>query len=500
MKNIKLKNNDLLIKGAKLNFQNFNSLELIDINLEFIHLISSTVLSGNLQNICFYNASFLSTKFSKVTFEKCNLKSADICSIWANSCYFHSTDFSNATISDSTFIKCTFDKSVFESVSLMRCQFIDCTFEQFLIDDSTFSLNTFIKCRIKETHFTESFYYQIFDNCTFYKVSMLPSLLGFNFVFSSKVFAKLSKGVDISEIEIDFINNGLYINAAIFRINQIQNYYDQAMTACVAAIGKMIEHDILIKAEEIEFLKNLTCYFYEHKQIAPISILQIWKLLNNYTLNALTNTSASKAMSHIREYANMLYFNFIDFQKELQEYLDQLPKNFSITDTAELKIIYSNKPIFPLLDLLTEFSTLVHPKCPVPNLIRTEKGSFIEYHNIAVAVIPYLQTFFSFLGIVVPIIIYKNEKKINDYKENEKKSIATNSTENTELKITLTTNGVNCSPILLPGCTNITSNTNVIVSDMVKILESQQKINRAGFCGYNAQNIQSITIQFHEHS
>ena len=85
MKKTDLINNQILIKGAKLNFQVFPSLKLEDNNLEFLHLISSAVLSGHLRNVCFYNASFLSTKFSEVTFEGCDLKSSDICSIWANS-------------------------------------------------------------------------------------------------------------------------------------------------------------------------------------------------------------------------------------------------------------------------------------------------------------------------------------------------------------------------------------------------------------------------------
>ena len=500
MKNIKLKYDDLFIKGAKLNFKNFPSLELDGNNLEFLHLISSTILSGHLHNVNFYNASFLSTKFSKVTFAKCNLKCTDICSIWAKNCCFQETDFSNATISDSTFIKCTFNGSIFESVSLVKCQFIDCTFEQFFIDDSTFSLNTFINCSIKNTQFTESFYYQIFDNCTFHDVNMSPSLLGYNFVFSSKVFNQLTEGVNLSEIDMDFITNGLYINAAIFRVNQIQSYYDQAMIACVSAIGKMIEHDILIKADEIEFLKNLTSYFYEHNKIVPISILRIWRLLNNYTTNILSNTSSSKAMPHIREYANTLYFKFIDFQKKLQKCLDQLPNKYSIIDTAELKIVYSEKPTFPLLNLLTEFNTLVHPKCPVPELIRTEEGSFVEYHNIAVAVIPYLQTCLSFLGIIVPIIIYKKERQIHDCEVKSKKAMTVDKPERAELEITLPTNAVKQSPSLLPGYINITPTTNTIVSNTIKILESQQEMNCAGFCGYNAQNIQSITVRFYEHS
>ena len=422
MKNVKSNHNKSLTKGARLNFQVFSTLDLDDENLEYLQLISSSILSGYLHNVSFYNASFLSTKFSNIIFEKCNLKNIDMCSVWANSCCFQNTDFSNATISDSTFIKCIFDGAIFKSISLTGCQFIDCTFEQFLIDDSTFSLNTYIRCHIKHTNFTESFYYQIFEDCTFHKVDMDPILLGFNFGFTPEVFSELTKNIDLIETNSNFIDQRFYINAAIFHINQVQDYYDEAMIGCVMALGKMIQHDILIKADEIFFLKNLTLYLQKHKKIAPISILRIWQLLTGYFTTNPPNTASNKAMPYIQEYTNMLYFDFLNFQEDLQKCLNQLPKVSDVTETAELKIIYIMKPKLPLLSFLTEFSALASPNCPTPSLTRTEKGSFIEYHNIAVAIIPYLQTFFSFLGIMVPIIIYKKQK-IYYYYKNKKKYV-----------------------------------------------------------------------------
>lgn len=201
MKKTDVSHIDLITKGAKLNFQIYNALELENKNLEFLHLVSSAILSGYLKNICFYNASFLSTKFSKVSFMECNLQSSDLCSIWAKDCCFYNTDFSYATISDSTFVNCSFDGAIFESISLTKCQFIDCSFEQLSIDDSTFSLNVFTQCQIKNTHFTESFYYQIFNNCTFYEVKMDPALLGFNFGFSPNVLAQLVTKNDLKKVD-----------------------------------------------------------------------------------------------------------------------------------------------------------------------------------------------------------------------------------------------------------------------------------------------------------
>ena len=492
MNKLELKHHNPFIKDAKLSFQVFSNLELKNDNLEFMQLLSSAVLSGSFENICFYNASFLSTKFQNVNFNECNLKSTDICSIWAKNCYFRNVNFSDATISDSTFVECIFDNSLFESVSLTKCQFVNCTFEQFPMDDSTFSLNSFTHCNIKNTCFTESFYYQIFDDCTFENVNMNAVLLGFNFGFSQKVFSQLTEGVNLIEADKDFKDKGLYINAAIFRINQVQKYYDEAMIACVSALGEMIQQDILIKADEIEFLKNLTSYLQERKQIAPISILRIWKLLSNYSINNSSNIAIEKALSHTREYSNMLYFSFIDFQKNLQNSLIPQSKISNTFAMAELKIIYIKEPTLPLLNYLIDFSLSANPNCPEPNLVRTEKGSFHEYHEIAVTIIPYLQTFFGLLGVVVPIIIYQRQNH-----DDEKNKGASTTEESKEIEITLTTTETNSITPILSNTNIITPQTNTITSDVIKILESHPVTQNAGFCGYNSQNIHSITIHIH---
>ena len=500
MREIEQKYDGIFVKEGRIDFQIFHALELSGKDLEFLHITSSAILTGHLRNVFFYNASFLSTKLSDVNFEDCNLTSTDICSLWAKNCQFQNVDFSNATISDSTFIQCTFDKSIFNSVSLTRCQFIDCSFEQFPIDDSTFSLNTFTRCQIKNTNLTESFYYQIFDECVFHNVNMAPELLGFNFGFSSTVFAQLADGVNLSLIDADFTDKGLYVNAAIFRINQIHSFYDEALLACVMALGQTIKRDILIKADEIEFLKNLTSYLQEHRKIAPISILRIWQLLTNYFKIDPPNTAVGKALPHIREFANTLYFCFMDFQKELQERLKQLPQSSNINDTVELKIIYAEKPSVPLLDCLTELSSIASPNCPMPRLIRVEQGSFHEFHEIAVVVMPYLQTLFSFLGVAAPFIVYEMQKHDHnrEKKENEPDTkLAAAEKEKPVIEVTLSTTPSNLSPFLLPDANTISPATNRIVLDVGKVLGSQQITSHAAFCGYNAQNIQTITIRYH---
>ena len=496
MNQVQLNSDTFFSKGAKLSFQKIDFLELKGKDLEELELVSSIILSGSLCKIYFFNVSILSTQFTKVKFKDCDMRSADIGSVWANECIFSHTDFSNATFSDSTFINCIFDECIFKNISLTKCQFIDCTFNQFLIDDSTFSLNTFIRCRIIKTEFTESFYYQIFENCTFHETHINPYLLGFNFGISSMDFVQELSKVDILETEATLKNCGLYVNAAILRINQLRNYYDEAMVACVAALGKMIQNDILVKADEIEFLKNLTSYFQDRKEIAPISTLHIWQLLNSFMIDSSPSIAVNKAIPYIREYANMLYFDFIGFQTNMEHALKQYSQYSNITDTAELKIIYAQKPDIDLMEYLIEFTNLVGTNCPMPIFTHAESGSYIEFHNIAMAIIPYLQTFFGLLGVVVPFVIYRKQKHDHQQDRQSEKieNIATK--EKTEISITLEFSESKQSPILLPNTDSISPKTSIIVADVKRIIDAHSSIGNNGFGGYNSQNVKAITISF----
>lgn len=496
MKNPLLQVANMFSKNSKLNFQILNDLKLNNLNSEFIELISSTISSSILTNMNFFNASFLSTKLLNVDFEFCDLNGSDICSVWAKDCHFINTNFSNATISDTTFINCIFSGSAFNNVSMTRCQFKECTFEQFLMDESTFSLNIFSKCHIQETNFTESFYYQIFENCTFDKVHMNPVLLGYNFGFSDKTFAQLTSTIDLNKIDAVFKDKKLYINAAIFRMNQLHKYFDKALIACVAALIKMIQNDILIKADEIEFLKYLVLFFEEHKQISPISIIKIWQLLENVSSSQCSNTAIDKALPYIHEFSNTLYFKFINFENELQKNIDQFIKYPISTYMAELKIVYSEKPSVPLITYLSEFLAFLTPESPMPSLIRTEKGSYIEYHEIAVTILPYLQTFFSLLGVITPFVIAHKQNKGSKPKEEEKRSETYCPLKKTNVEITISPKHAVQSPILLPNVNRVTPETSNMISNVIKIVEDKQITNHDQFSGYNSSNVYSITITF----
>lgn len=487
----------LFTPEAKLSFRIFSDLQLREVDVTLLHLISSSVLEGNLINVNFYNASFLSTKFVDVIFESCDLTCTDICSIWAKNCRFTDSDFTNATISDCTFIKCTFSNCSFGSVSLNNSHFVDCTFETLPIEDSTVTLNTFTRCSICNSSFTESFYYQIFEDCTFNNATIPVPLLGFNFGFSEEVFQQFAGNSCLSDIEKDLVEKGLFINAAILRVNQVKSYYDIALLACTKALSKMIERDILVKADEIQFIRKLTNYLYERNQIAPVSLIRIWQELYYISKSDIHNSAFQKALPHIHEYANMLYFNVQEFQERLQKSLIALPSK-NPNQTVEIKIVYSTAPALKLLDCLEH----IHVKCCNteirPQLLRTEVGSYIEYLEIAEAAIPYLQTLFSLLGVIVPFVIYHKQKKDHEkekVEEAQKAAEAERVYEQERLKREATLANRQSGPsIILPQTTILVPETNILLANTARVISDYRFIENQSYYGYNAHNIKSITI------
>lgn len=496
MEEIMQRKEALFIPEAKLSFQLLNDLQLCGVDVKLLHLISSSVSKGKLINVNFYNASFLSTRFVDVTFENCDLSCTDICSIWAKNCRFADSDFANATIADCTFINCTFYNCSFGSVSLNNSQFVDCTFEKLPIDGSTVTLNTFTRCSICNSSFTESFYYQIFEDCTFSNATMPVPLLGYNFGFSEDVFQQCIGNSFLSDIEKDLVEKGLFINAAILRINQVKSYYDIALLACTKALNQMIERDILVKADEIQFIKKLTNYLHERNQIAPISLIQIWQELYYITRRNIHNAAFQKALPHIREYSNMLYFSVQEFHEKLQKALIALPRN-NQNQTVEIKIVYSVAPELKLLDCLEHIHIEYCNTEIRPRLIRTEIGSYIEYLEIAETALPYLQTLLSLLGVIVPFVVYHKQKKDHEKEKEEvqKAEDANRIYEQKRIEREAALANRQSSPsIILPQTTILVPETNIVLANSTRVISDYRFLENQNYYGYNTHNIKSITI------
>ena len=502
MKEITANETGFFCPHARLSFRAFHDVNLYGKDITLLHLESSSFVDGGFDNVSLYNATLTSTKFMNANFSAVNLGNSDICSIWAQKCGFHKTNFNNATIADSAFRGCVFEYCSFEGISLTNTQFVDCIFDQFPIHDSTVTLNTFIRCQIKDTDFTESFYYQIFEVCVFQEVDTASNLLGFNFGFSADDLLRVSQDTELSEIKEAFVESGMYINAAILHVNQTRDCYDAAMLACITAMGKMLMQDILIKTDEILFLKKMTTYLKEKGLLTPITSIRMWQILNSFIGKDEKNTANDKALPHIREFANMLYFDFHEFQSELQKKLLQLPEITVKSAEVEMKVVYMSAPSLELLHLINQFHQDLCCNGPAPQLMRTEEGSYIEWLKISEIALPYIQTFFSLLGLIIPFMIYKLEKK-NNLKQESPTYILLKDHNLVPIEGDGIAQQTSSKELYLPDYKRILPNvqtaearTGIMISDVMKITSSSKIIDSLDLCGYNPQNVKSVSVYY----
>ena len=246
----------------------------------------------------------------------------------------------------------------------------------------------------------------------------------------------------------------------------------------------------LVKADEIRFLKEITVYLEKLNKLVPASILRIWQILNSLIEESCQNTAANKSLPYIREYANTLYFSFQTFQKQIQAKLDKLPTWSDPSETVALKIVFTVAPELSLLSLLQSITSKLSPQSPAPYLIRTERGSFIAIHRIASIIIPYLQTFFGFLGVLSPFAVSHMENKQHVHKTQEIDSQSAPHTPKVFPQITVETK----TSVALPERVIVSTTTNVAISGTIQIINETKILDSPGFAGYNAQNIQSISV------
>lgn len=494
MKELNVYNNNPFRAYNKVNFSVINSFKIEKHNAEFMEISGSYISNGEFTDTNFYGISFLSTKFSNIKFIGCNLAGTDLCSIWVKECVFSNTDLSNSTITDSMFIDCVFDMDSFASVTLTNSHFINCTFNGFPIDDSTVTLNYFDNCVIKKTHFTESFYYQLFENCVFEDVEFNVELLGYNFGFSREFIDRFSVESKIESVKENFIKNQLLTNAAILSINVLGNYYDLAMLACITAMCQMMRQDILVKNDEIQFLRKVTEYLDRKKLISEFIKIKIWHCLNLLRIEDQTNVAISRASQYLQEFSNMLYFSFQSFQQRLDEELKCF-ENIRKNNIVEIQIIYKFAPAIQIVSIMESFRKSYLPDIMETKLVSTKQGSFIEIIEAAEPLLPYLKTFLSILGTASPFIIYglnKRDKK-KEKEDNKNKEIENENTLNTNIAIQ---NFSQYNIVMVPNVAPVSNETENIIKATTTVINASEIGNNPDFCGYNSNNVQSINIKY----
>jgi len=458
--------------------------EYISVDLRSIEILNSQLEAVTFKDVNVSNSDLFSTKLFSVIYDNVDFSNSDINSIWASNCKFSNVKFDGSTLTDSTFVECQFIDCTFSHIGMTGNQFTDCRLINYYADHCTITLNEFTNCHIENAHFWSTFYYQIFEKCSFVNIDFDISLLGFNYGLAGGIGTINPE--DISKLKTNFLSKGQLLNSAVVEINNNKHMLNSAILACIFTISKMMEKDLIIKVDEFSFIIKLIEHFSKNEQIAPICIIECWKSLQNLQRANLATSAYIKASDSIQKLKNLLYFNYQVYVAKLSDKIHSLalPEG-----EIALNIHYHTKPRKELVSIINSFISDAGMQIPNAIIDKQTEGSFIEWITTNAAIVPYIQAFVTLLGIIIPVAFKERKPKQHE----QKKKITDPKGAIKQIPLASTCH-ISSTKILVPVLTPTNDSTEKIVSQVIQISIENKIISSSDYMGYNSNNVISINI------
>lgn len=438
------------------------NIEIFKENLNYITVKETLFLQSSFKNCDIVGCKFYNSNFVDVL-----LNNADIISLCVYNCKFINVCFDGTCIEDIDFQNCTFKNCSFKNFTMKNCNFMECSFNQFKPNCCLCELNNYIGCSFTDSEFSSSFYYQIFSSCNFQNTSTTVELLGYNYGLLSNsqinvtnLELKLNDSHnDLESLYEKYIKQKQYVNALILRINYEYDENSSIILLWSDFLDIIIKNGLIIKANEILFIKNIISYFSTNNKIPPILLFS----LNNKLINIINKypISSQKTKDDIILLINNIYF---EFKKHAHAFYEKNPQELVPTgNNVVIEIKYLEKPKVDLSYILNQFG---YGEC---YQIKTANGSFYEWISCPDNIISCLEIFLMLLGIVTPIAYesIKSKKKKNKSQQLD----VLNLSEDNSINITI----------------NMTINNGCQILNDCSFIENN-------FYGYNNKNVQKIKI------
>lgn len=455
----------------------------IDLNRSLIN--GSKIISKIIRNTNLQLTEWSGTIAESVKYEVCDFSYAEFKSVWFKNCIISSCNFKDSIISDCTFNECIFINCNFEGAFFQENTFNNCSFNELNFIDSSANLNVFDNCNFAKVGICGSFYYSVFKNCNIDHCEVDEYLLGYILgFFASKTndvtFLRRNQPLydDVGKI----VNNVIqqyeerlkFVNIAILKLNLNEiNNIDKLLLSCIHAFVYCFNNDIAVNLDDIKFINYVIEMYYNDHTISPCMIFEassiVQKALNNVDINS--NKKQFKQL-----FSSLFYCQ--------QDYLMNLKENSIINKTSEyvLFLKYKEEPKVGLLNIIKSLSTehFIEPK-----IIKTQKGSFLQWLSCDGNAALLVTILFGFLNISVPIVydVIKERKK-------EKKSKEKTSKDNVKNIIISKEDKSNNISINFESVNNSFSNCNSVINT-INIFNLNVSND---FLGYNNENIKEITF------
>lgn len=476
--------------------QNFSLLHLINETHINEHAESSlfhgTLIEKNYwENVKLDNSDFEALRIIGSTIKNSSFNNSDIHSLLVTYTVFDSVSFQESDISDCTFIDCKFVNCTFSKAALKENEFKNCLFDTPLFEKGTYIMNNFIESTLLNTRFKNVFYYTYYKDCTFQNVEMEAYLLGYSygltvrnleemsFLFMGNICSDNYQKIcnDICNI---YIERGMDINRGILYLVDPEIPVEKAVIKCFDCVYNFIKQNYLVQKEQLEFLNKIVTILYTERSISSLAIICLINIVNE-TLNMPKNSALAKAEHGLLSVKNSMLTGYYNFMDELQEHLCELPHE----GDWELEIIYEKKPSYRLTDIIKDIA----PDKEI-TVIKTAIGSFIEVLQMTSEILPYIDTFLTFLGVAFTIV----ETRKNGSAEKKPQSCVVQITNNITYTQLTPKNLKLISEVTQKSLDPVLQND---INKTISFIVNNNFIQTDDYYGYNKKNIQSIKAKKH---
>lgn len=471
--------------NSNLSYLTFKSEDLKNIN--FSHsLFNGTIINETKILDCNLNNSDLEGCIIKnSSFKNTQMNNCDIKSLIISNSKFINVSFDDASLLNCKFSNVVFNKCNFSSTFIQENRFENCVFENISFNHCSAFFNDFFESIFNTTTIKNNIYYSIFNNCYFKNSVLEAYLIGYSYGLTNENFQELRfliNGVEtnekiesiINKVEKMYTDRLMFLNVGFMQLNLNIIEKNYALCICIDFINKCIEKNIVIKNETIKFMSLLVEILYKQNDVAPYTLIYLYSALSMIIKKCKNDFETYTIYSELNILQNKLYFLY-------QEFMDKLNcKEYKIAKNSEimLHIVYKEKPETDLINILT-FAN--NSNIPV-ELIRTEKGSFLEWIKCGDNLINFISVFLEILGIAIPIIYDKHKnKKETDKKHSDETNKITIHSDKTKIEM------------IVPTQQNISITTSNLKT-VIQVMDECEINPKNNFKGYNKQNIKKIEI------
>lgn len=453
----------IYIEGETIVEKDLTELNLIGCNINSCSFINTVMKSSDVNGTIINNCVINNLDWSYT----------DFCSITVQNSVFINVDFGMSIMNNCKFVNCKFTHCNFNHIAMNNNIYEQCNFEHIKLLQSSTYLNNYNLCFFSECDYDGNMYYNMFTDCQFVKTKFAVKLFSSNFWGQFSDFGTIGfDSNDLEKLQNQMSERNLLIDYVTLKLNLEKNY-DTAMFQYIISIYKLLESDIFIRDEQINFIYNVLNYLVDNKLICPVTCVQMLSVTQHIYSVFSDNESFKKCEKMLNLLLNKL--NVI-YQKMGQEV--NYPQNDSEDKSNIVKIIFEQEPAVEVCTLINQIKQNLKIDAPDAVRIKTEKGSFIEWIQCYESVLGCLQLFIDVLGL--GITIHESLKRKEESISNDENMEITELDQSELLKIV--------------NSTIKKQQFNPEVNTTLKIIFKNDIVAKNDFRGYKKSNIRSIEI------